>query len=57
MYKYEYKEKSMVMKICYNRYPQWPHHKCENLVDSVMKNYPIHTFITSEHKKQINLLK
>lgn len=33
----------------YNRYPQWPHHKCENLVDSVMKNYPIHTFITSEH--------
>jgi hypothetical protein len=38
----------------HNRYPQWSSNKSEILVDSIMSNYPIHAFITSEHYDIMN---
>jgi len=33
----------------HNRFPQWKTSKSEDLVDSIMKNYPIHSIMTSQH--------
>ena len=33
----------------HNRFPQWKPSKSEDLVDSIMMNYPIHSIMTSEH--------
>jgi hypothetical protein len=33
----------------HNRFPQWKSSKSEDLVDSIMKNYPIHSIMTSQH--------
>ena len=38
----------------HNRYPQWSSNKSELLIDSIMSNYPIHAFITSEHYDLMN---
>ena len=39
----------------HNRFPQWKPSKSEELVDSIMKNYPIHSIMTSRHVRNNNI--
>jgi len=54
-------ERGSVDDICYyripmhNRFPQWKPSKSEELVDSIMKNYPIHSIMTSRHVRNNNI--
>jgi hypothetical protein len=39
----------------HNRFPQWNPEKGENLVDSVMNNYPIHTIMLSRYPSHFDI--
>ena len=39
----------------HNRFPQWNKEKGENLVDSIMRNYPIHTIMLSRYNGYFNI--